>query len=393
MKQDRIPALDGMRGCAVVLVLCWHYIPCQLAAEPRSMEAVVWRIFSLTYTGVDLFFVLSGFLIAGILLDHRDAGNYFRVFYARRVCRIFPLYFLVLGLFVVLTAVGLDQAPGFEWLLGNPLPLWSYATFTQNVPMGLHHDFGSQWLAPTWSLAVEEQFYLVVPLLVWLLPRRRLALVALLLIFLAPVLRAACGWSRASAYVWTPCRNDALLTGALLAVVVRDRQLLALLRANRALLYAVFIGFLGVVAMITWRPQSFGSADHSWFAGLYGTFLLLAVVDDDTLVARVLRHRALIWLGITSYGIYLFHQPVSGLVHGFLGDGKPAINTAAGCGLTLLALALTLVTAAASYRFFERPFLAWGHRFRYQPAAAPPAAPPEIPLDLGVRDLEPTRPV
>ena len=312
--------------------------------------------------------MLSGFLIAGILLDNRQASNYFRVFYVRRICRIFPLYFLLLVLFVALTIVGLNQWPRLHWLFHNPMPLWSYATFTQNVFMGVRSDFGPNWLGITWSLAIEEQFYFVIPLLVWLLPRRVFALVALLLIFLAPVLRAALGG--ALAFVWTPCRGDSLLTGAILAVVVRDRGIRDLLRANVPILYAAFLGFLGGAAILIFQPLAFGVANHTWMAGLYGSFLLLAVVDEDTLVARMLRSRVLQWFGVMSYGLYMFHQACSGMLHGLLRNGEPSMETAAGCGLTLLALVLTLIMATASYHLIEKRFLAWGHRFRYQRAGA-----------------------
>src|SRR5580704_17724235 len=102
MKETRLPELDGIRGCAILLVLIWHYVPCEISASEGAAH-VVSRALGLTWSGVDLFFVLSGFLIAGILLDNRNASNYFRVFYIRRVCRTFPLYFLLVGIFVSLT--------------------------------------------------------------------------------------------------------------------------------------------------------------------------------------------------------------------------------------------------------------------------------------------------
>ena len=96
----RISRLDGVRGMAILLVLVWHYFAAQVVAEPKGFLHYCPSALSLTWSGVDLFFVLSGFLISGILLDHRNTSNYFRVFYIRRVYRIFPLYFLLLGLFL-----------------------------------------------------------------------------------------------------------------------------------------------------------------------------------------------------------------------------------------------------------------------------------------------------
>jgi peptidoglycan/LPS O-acetylase OafA/YrhL len=364
--QNRIIELDGIRGIAILLVLIWHYVACQIHAEHSGSVIIYYlgRALSLTKSGVDLFFVLSGFLIAGILLDNRDADNYFRVFYVRRICRIFPLYFLLFGLFLALTNLGLDKLSQFHWLFEKPLPLWSYATFTQNVSIGLRGDFGPHWLGITWSLAVEEQFYCFIPLLVWLLPRRIFVFVALLLVFLAPLLRAL--WGGLPAYVWTPWRGDSLLTGALLAVLVRDHRILDILRANISILYATFIGFLGGAAILTLRPDAFGAAYHTWLACLYGVFLLLAVVEPDTLIARILRNPALEWLGIMSYGLYMFHEALSGIVHGLLGNGIPSLNSAFGCTLTLISFILTIIVTTASFRFFERPFLKWGHRFRYR---------------------------
>jgi peptidoglycan/LPS O-acetylase OafA/YrhL len=166
MKKDRVPELDGIRGCAILLVIVWHYIACEIHATPPGIvRSYLVSALSLTVSGVDLFFVLSGFLIAGILLDNRSASNYFRVFYVRRVCRIFPLYFLVLGMFVAFVALGATQSSRLSWIFHDPLPLWSYATFTQNVFMGLRGDFGPFWLGMTWSLAVEEQFYCFIPFL------------------------------------------------------------------------------------------------------------------------------------------------------------------------------------------------------------------------------------
>jgi len=150
----RISQLDGVRGVAILLVLVYHYFTCQIVAEPGTLLSYLNRATSLTWSGVDLFFVLSGFLIAGILLDHRDTANYFRVFYLRRACRILPLHVLLLGLFVCFLATPMAVSPRFEWVFGQPFPLVSYATFTQNILMGIRGDFGPHWLGVTWSLAV-----------------------------------------------------------------------------------------------------------------------------------------------------------------------------------------------------------------------------------------------
>jgi peptidoglycan/LPS O-acetylase OafA/YrhL len=121
----RISQLDGVRGIAILLVLVWHFFAAQIVvAEPAGILSYCKQALSLTWSGVDLFFVLSGFLIAGILLDHHNTSNYFRVFYLRRVCRIFPLYFLLLALFLCLSATSLSNL------------LHSGGSFTTRCPFG-----------------------------------------------------------------------------------------------------------------------------------------------------------------------------------------------------------------------------------------------------------------
>src|SRR5712692_8308881 len=132
MQTSRIPELDGLRGIAIGMVIIWHYFSTVVQTRPGSPLSYFEEATRITWSGVDLFFVLSGFLIGGILLDNREAPGYFKAFYARRVCRIFPLYYACLALFAVawLLALPLGRNPGLDWLLARPMPAWSYVTFT-----------------------------------------------------------------------------------------------------------------------------------------------------------------------------------------------------------------------------------------------------------------------
>src|SRR5262249_17340303 len=156
-----------IRGLAVLLVLAYHFrIWSSLPEGSASPLSHLGWLFSLTWTGVDLFFVLSGFLIGGVVLDNRDARNFFTVFYGRRCARILPCYLPLPGAFV--PAPELSGPPtrerGLDVLLEGRLPVWTYAVFAQNLFMaGTGVMAPPLWLAPTWSLAVEEQFYLVLP--------------------------------------------------------------------------------------------------------------------------------------------------------------------------------------------------------------------------------------
>lgn len=361
----RITQLDGVRGIAIILVLIWHYVAGQIVVEPKSVSAYCLRTLGLAWSGVDLFFVLSGFLIAGILLDHRHTSNFFRVFYLRRVCRIFPLYFLIFGLFLCFSTTYFFTSPRFQWLFQNPFPLLSYASFTQNLFMGARGNFGPNWLGMTWSLAVEEQFYLFVPLIVYFLPRRALVSVLVLLILAAPLLRFVSPGFHA--FVNTPWRSDSLLAGSLLAVLVRWHPFVSTVRQHRSFLRALFVALLLGAAMLTIRPMSLGVFNHFWLAGLYTTLVLIAFIGNEPFWESMLGSPVLVWFGQLSYGIYMFHQPVSGLLYGLLRNGEPQIRTFTDAGITFVALCITLVLAMLSYRFFESPVLRMGHRFQYLP--------------------------
>ena len=369
----RITQLDGVRGVAILLILIWHYFACQIVAEPESVISHCVRALSLTWSGVDLFFVLSGFLIAGILLDHRNTSNFFRVFYLRRVCRIFPLYFLIYGLFLCLTATPLSILPSFQWLFHDPLPLWSYASFTQNLFMGPRGDFGPHWLGITWSLAVEEQFYLFVPLLIYFLPRRALVCVLVPAVLAAPLLRYISPGFHA--FVNIPWRSDSLLSGALLAVLVRWHPFVSTVRQHRSFVLALFAALLLGASVMTFGSDPLGVFDHLWLAGLYATFILIAFMGSEPFLGRILGSPVLVWFGQLSYGIYMFHQAVSGTLHGVLRHSAPQIRTLSDAGITLVSLCITLALATLSYRFFESPLLRFGHRFQYLPKPQRDSAP------------------
>ena len=160
----RIPALDGLRGIAILLVLLRHSV---FEFHPNS------KFFShllvagrLSWSGVDLFFVLSGFLIGGILLDAIASPRYFKTFYVRRAYRILPLYAVVMALFSLRYVTSHGSAGPLGSFSHSPIPWASYVTFTQNIWMAWLGTFGVGAVAATWSLAVEEQFYLTVPFII-----------------------------------------------------------------------------------------------------------------------------------------------------------------------------------------------------------------------------------
>lgn len=378
----RLPELDGLRGLAILLVIVWHYFVLRLEFVPGSLPAYLTATLRLGWSGVDLFFVLSGFLIGGILMDNRLSENYFKAFYVRRICRIFPLYFLWFLLFCVfLLAAGPPLQATLAWLFGRPQPLWSYATFTQNFTMAYSNFGGANWMGITWSLAVEEQFYCVLPFIVRYVAPRRLPWLLVGFIVLAPLLRVFLSFSFSAgptaAYILMPCRADALLLGALCAWMVRQREIAAWLATHTNILYIAFAILLAGTGLISVKYDPFLSdgwrnMNYTWLAFLYACLLMLAVTEKNGPVKILANIPALRRLGIVAYGVYMFHEGILGLAHGLILHQGPKIQTIQDLAITMLALVATVALAVLSWKSLEKPLVALGHRLQYQkPFTAP----------------------
>lgn len=384
----RIAALDGVRGLAILLVLLDHYGKSLLDPARSAIDRVLAQGLSMTFAGVDLFFVLSGFLIGGILLRNKSADNFFGVFYTRRAARLLPPYLLVLAAFMLMapslkasgTEAGRWLAVGF-----GEVPMWSYFAYLQNIFMAIDGGGGGQWLAVTWSLAIEEQFYLLAPLLVWLLPDRYLPRVLIGLILTAPLLRTALvltGDDAIPPYVLLPCRWDSLCIGILAAYCTEQPHLARWLREHPGeIVQRLWLGLAAVVLMagigIKAHTIPMLTLGHTALA-LFGCAIILAALYvERPWLQAVLCNPGLRWLGGVSYGVYLLHEPMLGLAAHFTIAKMPRYGSLAEAGVVLLALTATLVLAALSMRYLEKPILAAAHRLRYRttPAANPLDAP------------------
>jgi peptidoglycan/LPS O-acetylase OafA/YrhL len=366
--RSRVPELDGIRGLAILLVLVWHYVICEIGAPPP-----LFRVLSLTWSGVDLFFVLSGFLIGGILLDHRGATNYFSVFYRRRICRIFPIYYAWLLLYVALRPIRhhLPLGSANDWLFAGGLPLWSYATFTQNFLQAKLGTWGPNWLAVTWSLAIEEQFYLLLPLVIRFTPVRRLPYVLAPFIVAAPVARVVLfdpHKSGLASYVLLICKTDALLLGVLCAWLVRREWGPPLVTQNAPLLRILLLSCGGFACLTAYIAETMATRvmTGSCLAVAYTALILLALHTPRSPIARMSRWKWLGRLGAIAYGTYLIHQGISGLVFGFARGHWPYIERGGDLLLVLLALAITLIVASLSWRWFEKPLVDIGRQCKYE---------------------------
>jgi peptidoglycan/LPS O-acetylase OafA/YrhL len=357
-----IPALDGVRGLAILLVLA-HNLD-TLDSHGPALERAVDLVANFGWVGVQLFFVLSGFLITGILLDTQRAPRYYRAFWGRRILRIFPLYygFLVLCL-VVVPRLGL--AP--DRLLADAehrIWLWTYL-INWSEPLGA----GVAAFPHFWSLAVEEQFYLVWPFVVRRATPRRLVQVSVALVAIAIAARLGllvAGSGEAGPYMFTVCRMDALALGGAVAALLRIPAGRAWLERRRSWIAAV-AGALFAIGLVATRgypragelDQGFG---YTILALVFAVIVLLAVLDHERgrgWVGAVFRTPLLRSFGKYSYAIYLFHQPLNQMIGlPLLHQRAPAGGLAVGGGYLLAVAAVSYALAVASYHGYERHFLA-----------------------------------
>jgi len=320
-----LPALDGLRGLAVLLVVIYHasYLSPAVVAQAGPV-AQVWQVArSGMWCGVDLFFVLSGFLITRILLATRDRPRYFRNFYLRRTVRIFPLYYgVLLALFVAL--------PAAAWLFSGVLPtavasepyrtlaerqlwLWTYAqNFLQaNGPSQL------PGLGHFWSLAIEEQFYLVWPVAVWCMAGKRLAAVCLLLAVAPLAARAmllANGAEPWAIFHWTFTRCDGLAWGALAATIACNPtwRARAVRLAPVTMLAATAIWLVCGLLAGGWDKlaPAIQTTGYTAIAMLFAAWVLRLESFMQKQKPGWLHTAGLRRLGKYSYAIYLFHWPL-----------------------------------------------------------------------------------
>lgn len=357
--------------------------------DPPEAIALLWKHSQyFLLGGVDLFFVLSGFLIGGILIDQRGAPNYFLAFWTRRAGRILPVLFLLVASYtLILLLRPLLNAPWLDdWLLKKPVysPLW-YLTFTQTIPMvaanmGLDAT-GPRWMGITWSLAIEEQFYLIFPVVVYLLPPRRLKYLLMCLVLFAWISRSLMhhyvGWYEA--YISLPGRVDCLSLGVLVAILVRDPVALGAARKWRIALDGVILALAYAIAMFQfhgWSAALTGyplastatlSLVYTAIALMFALCILRIFLYPASWYSRALTWRPLTMLGMISYGLYMYHQAINGLVHGILFAGVPTIGSWAQLGAAVFAIALAIAVATASYVWIETPIRRQAQRISYRP--------------------------
>jgi peptidoglycan/LPS O-acetylase OafA/YrhL len=342
-----IPQFDGLRGVSILGVFAAHSE--FLSALPYTHFLEYGRV------GVDLFFVLSGFLITGILIDAKASPHYFRNFYARRALRIWPLYYLILTFLFLVTTRS-------ESFIGEQTAhVWPYFyLYLQNLRLHLPIPYGLQ---PTWSLAIEEQFYLTWPLLVLLLRKRSLAIILVCASLFSLTLRIfgfEHGASLKFVHNFTLCRLDAIAFGCLAAIWLRSRHCTKFLWRRYSALF-LLAGAVGVVAARTFFHQQSTVISYSFIAIGFTGLLGMALISDteNTFLGRFLAAGWLRYTGKISYGLYLIHMPIFLSVtaiahnHSFISNST-VLNNLAGVAIEVLS---AFLLASFSWRFLETPIL------------------------------------
>ena len=361
-----IGEFDGLRALGLTLVLINHFVP-------RMLSEFLYQLGQLGWIAMDSFFVMSGFLITGILLDSREKPRFYRTFYARRALRIFPLYYVVLLLWWVIiryTNYALDyQQMSQHW--GSPLWFVFYAGNIRTAWVGAWPKV--MGYVPLWSLQIEEQFYLLFPLAVGLLRREHLRWLLIGAAVASPVFRVA-------AYLWQPnnpylqyallpCHCEGIALGGLIAIRFRSGawnfSKLHLTLWTALLMGAAVAGSFfsrGGVEGWAWANTWNRLAGYSISSLGCACLVLWLISFRGSVYTQWMRIGPLKYLGKISYGVYLLH-PLALWTAIELGKKRKIHFLHYDPRFSLVGIGLSLLYAAISWHFFEGPILKMKERF------------------------------
>lgn len=344
-----LPVLDGLRGIAVLLVVLFHVFLYNTAALGDHAETVM-RFAVFGQTGVDLFFVLSGFLITRILLSSRNQKNQIKNFYIRRFLRIFPLYYLFLILiFYILPQLGLLKDDV------NLIQKLSYFFYFQGIRYTWFNDFSGPM--HFWSLAVEEHFYLFWPFIVSLLSFRNLVFTSIILIIISVLFRYFLKTNGYSDFYFTICRLDSLALGAIISMIEVKNISSEKVRKVAIFLFLIttlMISCLFISKHIFHSSDLIASLKFTLIGMFYFSIILYLLNSNKSIIGSIINLGVFSFCGKISYGIYVYHPLCLTLFKqlnlGFL-------------WYVTLSISVTIIISWISYNYFEILFLKLKHRW------------------------------
>lgn len=366
MKNERIILLDGLRGVAVIFVVGFHFLNNQYSRlDIATLNIVEKALMHGTYfgwCGVDLFFVLSGFLIASILMKNRTSLDYFKTFYIRRFARIIPIYYLLLFIFILC-----KHAPWYDvqaYIFEKEIPITYYFLFLQNFLMSAAGHFGAEALTPTWSLAIEEQFYLIIPFVIYYFKPRQVIYFVFLCLVIGPLSRyLSVNWYQK--YTLLSSRIDSPAIGVLIACIMQKESLKEYIGHNlrmvklASLFTLMFSGFIYVFS----DPGIF---NHTLIALNFGIIVLIVLFTKSGYIYNFFSNKVLIQIGGVSYFVYLYHQLINGTMHLVILKHKvPVLDSKNSVFVSVAALVLTWILAKISFRYLEKPLIKLSHKYTY----------------------------
>lgn len=348
------PALDILRGLAIIIVVLYH-----------NFDNV--PFFRFGWLGVDLFFALSGFLITDLLLKSRDSQYYFRNFYIRRFLRIFPLYYLVLALFFTLSPILFsEKGPETTFTYYDENKVWFWSHF-QNWLLVHKGPAPVPFLSHFWSLAIEEQFYLFWPLLLFFIKKLNVLRNVIIGLIATAIIIRITTWMASpheveAFYCSTFTRMDSLLMGCLLAVHMKQG-----FEVPKWLIKTITAGFICLIAAslllfgnLRQDNLLFPTIGYSLTAAFFTCMLYVLLKKEESLVNILSKMKPLSFIGRISYGMYVYHIPIYLVLGALLSEPlKLQIGSNALTALIISALSviLTIAASAASFYIVERPIL------------------------------------
>lgn len=361
-----IPELDGIRGTAILMVVVYHAFLFSLHPPGGWIS----RLASYGFAGVDLFFVLSGFLITGILLNAKGQPGYFRNFYAKRALRIWPLYYLLLLLsfgLVPLLVLYAHLHAGELHLLETRNKL-VYILLLQNL--WYPGAAGPTMLAMTWSLAIEEQFYVAWPWLVLFCSRKTLAGILAAILVLSPLARLWAtlhGASTGVIYFITWFRLDGLSLGSLLALYCKS-AFFSPQRTKWIAAAALVAGMPASLWLLTGHSKALWPLLYSVIALASAGAVTFAIWCSQTnsIFGRPIRARSLCYVGQVSYCLYLVHQPIYNALSGRVAKSHIGSGVGAAISVMVLGFVVSLGITSLSWYLFESQILKLKGRLQYR---------------------------